>query len=255
MAPSQRVTPSASVRRDGASTRPSPNGLAFDVARTTDEVVEAWRLVYRSYLHAGLIGPNQAGIHTVRQAIGPTSAVICGRLNGLAVSTLTAYMDGRDGLPLDKVYSDELQALRDDGNILLELGLFADRRDQLQRSIEALLELMRFGTYFGVCIGATRGVIGVHPRHVGFYTRLLAFDVIGPEKTYPMVKNHPVVLLQLDWYAKTKLKKPPRGIVHFMENPLTAEAFQSRAQFDSVSLACSAIGTYLRCRCARKRAA
>jgi len=197
-------------------------------------------------LRAGLIGPNPAEIHTVRPAIGPTSAVICGRLDGLAVNTLTAYLDGRDGLPLDEVYPHELRALRNNGNILLELGLFADRREQMERSIDALLELMRFGTYFGVCIGATHGIIGVHPRHVRFYERLLAFDVIGPEKTYPMVRDNPVVLLQLDWYAKTRLRKPARGIVHFMQNPLTAEAFLSRATFDSETLAGSAIESFLR---------
>ena len=245
MAPSQRVTPSACLPRDGASARPSAQGLTFDVAKTTDEVVEAWGLVYQSYLHAGLIRPNQAGIHTVPQAIGPNTAVICGRLDSLVVSTLTAYLEGPEGLPLDAVYPDELRALRDDGKVLLELGLFADRREQLQRSIEALLELMRFGTYFGVRVGATHGVIGVHPRHVDFYTRLLAFDLIGPEKTYPLVKDHPVVLLQLDWYGKTKLKAPPRGLVHFMKNPLTAEAFQNRAMFDREALAGSAIESFL----------
>ena len=208
-------------------------------------MVEAWGLVYRSYVHAGLIQPNQAGIHTVQQAIGSNTAVICGRLDGLTVSTLTAYLNGPDGLPLDAVYQDELQTLRDDGKVLLELGLFADRRGHLQRSVDALLELMRFGTYFGVRVGATHGVIGVHPRHVDFYTRLLAFDMIGPERTYPLVRDHPVVLLQLDWYGKTKLAKPPRGLANFIKNPLTAEAFQSRARFDSEALAGSAIESFL----------
>ena len=248
---SQRTISSTTADHRESPAETSPNGLFFDVARTVDDVIVAWRLVYSSYLQAGLINPNPARIHTVRQAIGPSAVVMCGQLKRLVVSTLTAYMDGQDGLPLDSTYPDELQALRDKGKVLLELGLFADRREHIHRSTEAVLELMRFGTYFGVHSGATHGVIGVHPRHVEFYTRLLAFDVIGPEKTYSLVNEHPVVLLQLDWHAKAKLAKPPRGLAHFLRNPVPAEAFEGRARLDDQAIAGSPIERFLACRSRR----
>ena len=230
----------------GGSTAASPrNGLFFDVASGVDDVVEAWALVYASYLRAGLIDPNPARIHTVPQAIGSNTAGVRGLMGRLVGCTLSSYLDPPEGLPLDAVYPDELRALRDRGSIPIELGLFADRREHLYRSIDALLELMRFGTYFGVHVGATHGVIGVHPHHVNFYTRLLAFDVIGPERSYGLVKQHPVVLLQLDWYTKTKLKQPPRALAHFMKHPVPAEAFESRARLDAASIAGSSIERYL----------
>lgn len=245
MACSKQAAPAIPAGRETPTARTAPNGLFFGVAENTDQVVQAWELVYRSYVRTGLIDPNQSRIHTVPQAVGPNTAVVRGCLSELVICTLSSYLDGPDGLPLDAVYHDQLQAMRDQGKVPLELGLFADRREHLYRSIDALLELMRFGTYFGVHIGATHGVIGVHPRHVSFYTRLLAFDVIGPERSYGLVKHHPVVLLELDWYRKTKLAKPPRGLAQFMKQPVPAEAFAGRARLDSESIAGTAIARYL----------
>jgi len=245
MASSQQATSPADTNRDDIPSDAPSEGLTIDVAGSIEEVVTAWRLVYKSYIRAGLIHPNTARIHTVKQAIGLNTAVICGRLGGLTISTLTSYLDGPDGLPLDSTYPDELRALRDQGKVLLELGLFADRREHLHRSVEAMLELMRFGTYFGVHVGATHGIIGVHPRHVAFYTRLLAFDVIGPERTYSVVNERPVVLLQLDWHTKTGLAKPPRGLAHFIRNPVPGEVFERRARMDAESVADTAIERYL----------
>jgi hypothetical protein len=238
-----------SADRDGrasGSSEPVAKGLCFDVAESVARVEQAWELVYKSYLREGLIDPNAARIHCVPEAIGPNTAVVQGRLGELAISTLSAYLDGPLGLPLDSVYPDELKALRDQGKVLMEYGLFADRREHLFRSTDSLLELMRFATYFGVHLGVTDAIVGVHPHHVKFYTRLLAFDVIGPERNYSLVKEHPVILLRMDWHAKIKLGHPPRALAHFMAGPVTADAYEGRVRFDQETLVGSRIDQFLR---------
>ena len=176
--------------------------LSFDVARTIEDVAQAWQLVYRAYLRTGLIHANPTRIHTVPQAIGRNTVVVCGRVYGRIVSTLSGYVDGPQSLPLDSVYAAQLDALRAAGCRLMEVGLFADRRLHLERSREAILELMRYVCYFGVHAGATDAVIGVHPHHAAYYTRLLGFDVSGPIRRYGAVNEAEVVLLRLDWYGK-----------------------------------------------------
>ena len=145
MACSKQAAPAIPAGRETPTARTAPNGLFFGVAENTDQVVQAWELVYRSYVRTGLIDPNQSRIHTVPQAVGPNTAVVRGCLSELVICTLSSYLDGPDGLPLDAVYHDQLQAMREQGKVPLELGLFADRREHLYRSIDALLELMRFG--------------------------------------------------------------------------------------------------------------
>ena len=41
-------------------------------------------------------------------------------------------------------------------------------------------------------------IIEVHPRHAGFYKRMLGFTEIGGEKACPRVNDAPAVLLHLD---------------------------------------------------------
>ena len=255
MAGPHHAAPSAGTGSACPTSESPAQGLRFDVAQDADQVVEAWELVYKSYLKVGLIDPNPARIHTAPEAVGPNTAVVRGRLGHMVTCTLSAYLDGPSGLPLDSVYPDELRAMRDRGETPLELGLFADRRERMYRSIDALLGMMRLGTYFGVHVGATQGVIGVHPHHVKFYTRLLAFDVIGPERSYGVVKDHAVVLLRLDWYTKTKLAKPPRGLAQFMAHPVPAETFERRARLDSQLIAGTRIERFLSLRMPGDRAA
>lgn len=224
--------------------RPLP-GLRYDVARSLDDVIEAWRLVYAVYRRAGLIDRNAAELHCVPHAIGTDSVVAIGRIESLVVNTLSAYHDGPQGLPLDSVYRRELDWLRRQGRSLIEVGLFADRREHLYRSIEAVMSLMRLSTYFGVHTGATDAVIGVHPHHAAFYCRMLGFTQIGDEKSYETVNHKPVVLLHLNWVEATSAVKPCRGIRQFVENPVETGYFNDRVDLTWEAVADSPIGRRL----------
>ncbi len=224
-----------------ADSRPSTNlcprpgdtshlsGLRFAVATSLPQVIEGWSLVYRSYVAAGLIRPNPWRLHTVRHAVQDRSVVIGGEIGELTVSTISGYLDHADiGLPLDRVFPDELAALRRQKRTLMEIGLFADRREHIERSIEALLELMRNVFYFGVAVAATDAVISVRPRHAGFYTKLLGFTPIAGPKAHPLANDEPVMLLHLDGRRAMEHAQPSRGLRYFRENPIGVEAFNER---------------------------
>ena len=223
----------------------SPSGLTFRVAQSIDDVVNAWRMAYKAYRRRDMIEPNRHRLHTAPQAAGRHSAIIIGCMNQVNVTTLTAMADPPNGLPLDRIYSQELTELRRQDRKLVEVGLFADRRDELGRTTEALFQLMRYAYYYGVFNGATDFVVAVFPRHVKFYTRALGFEVCGPAKSYPVVRHQTVILLRLDVQARLKENPLPVGLEYFSNNLIPKDSFDLRFDFAADQVADSPLQSYL----------
>ena len=195
--------------------------IQFGVARTSEEVMGAWGLVYDAYRMLGIINPNPWGVHTTTHAFTNETTVIRGTLNGRCVSTVTTYLDHPEyGLPLDSVYPDELKRLRDKGHNIIELGLLADRRSEVKRSRPALFELMRWGSYFGIINGFRQAVVGIHPHHAKFYDKCFGFDIIGKEHSYDLVNGAPVVPLFVDYDKCLLTGRLSRGMQYLCNNRL-----------------------------------
>jgi hypothetical protein len=219
--------------------------LQLSIARTVDDVIEAWQLVYFAYRRAKLIDANPFRLHTPPQAIGSSTLVLIGRLGYMAANTISGYVDRTGSLPLDTVYADELGTLRKQGRRLMEIGLFADRRDHVQRSAKGLLDLMRFMFFFAKHGGVDDVVIGIHPSHAAFYQRMFAFQPTGQIRKYPVVNNAPVRLLRVDMHAIMKIDPLPRGLAFFASHQLPSIAFKDRYLFDDPALRNSPIVKYL----------
>ena len=246
VAPSQHAAEAAPRTDD--STVTSGTGLAYRVAANLDDAQAAWRLVYRAYLRTGLIAPNPMHLHTQPHAVGPDTMVVLGQIGPVTVSTLSAYLDTEDGLPLDSVYADELGARRCAGRKLAEAGLFADRRAKLTRSADSLFDLMRYVVLFVKHQNADELMIGVHPRHAPFYRRFLGFEICGEEKNYSVVNDNPVVLMSMDLAARFSETPRRRGIAYFEQHALTADDFAPRYRFPHDEVDASDIGDFLRLR-------
>ena len=231
-------------------------GLDFRVAATVKEVECAWRLVHDSYVRIGLIEANNHRIHTVRHAVHPDTAVIIGREPaGVIVSTMSSYLDRPGGLPLDAVYAAELDAKREQGCRLMEVGLFADRREKITRSLPALMELMRYTFFYAIHRNVTDVVIGVHPHHAGFYQRLFGFQRFAEDAGCPAVNGSPMVPMVLPIHVNLKLDPLPKGLAYFSENPLKAKAFERRLLLSAEEIAATSIHWYLteQYRCGARR--
>ena len=126
------------------------SGLVFDVAKTLPDVLRAWQLVYTAYRRIDLVDPNVHEIHTGLQAASPHAAVFTGQIHTEVRSTMTTIRDSELGLPLDNVFHAELDVLRASGRHLSEVGLFADKRDGVGRSVGALLRLMGLSFYYAL---------------------------------------------------------------------------------------------------------
>jgi hypothetical protein len=217
--------------------------LTYYVASTLEDVLEAWSLVYQAYRRAGLIDPNPFEIHTVPQAVGPQTMVVTGMMGPEVGTTVSAYIDHPGGLPLDTVYRPEIDGLRAEGRKVMEVGLFGDRRDHLTRSSVGLFELMRFAFFYAVHTKCDDALIGIHPRHAPFYQRYIGLEPMADLRTHPAVKDHPVVLMRMDFRAKRE--RMPKGLAYFVNNELPEKVFASRFTFDEASLNDSTLTRYL----------
>jgi hypothetical protein len=248
---SRQELTAADVARSGRPT----SGLNYFIAKSLDEVVEAWRVVYAAYERDGLIEANPYSLHTTPQAVGPNTVVVTACIGPVPVGTISAYADGPGGLPLDTVYRDQLDALRGAGRRLVEVGLFADRREHLNRSAEGLFELMRYAFFFATYRPADDIVIGVHPRHAAFYERFLACEQIGSVTTYPIVRDRKVVLLRLNLRQAQHHNPLPKGLAYFFENQVSPALFEHRFNFDNTAVSGSVIDQFLSARAERGKSA
>lgn len=201
-------------------------------ARTREEVDASWRLVHDVYVARGIIAGNRERIHRVPGAIGPHACVIYRATPAAVVSTLTAIRDSECGLPLDRVVGDCLDLLRAQGRCLVETGMLADRRVATKRSVCAVFDLMRWALYFAVQQGADDIVIGVHPRHVGFYVRAFRMQILSPIRQYADLRQSPVVLMRCPLREQLRDGRAlPRGLAFAMKHPVEADAFVHRYRF------------------------
>lgn len=221
-------------------------GLSFHICQTQQEVAEAWELLYRVYLKVGYIAPNPFEMHTSPCAVGAHTAVMQARIGQVVVGTISSINDSPLGLPLDKVYPRELQALRDQGCKLAEVGLFADRREGMERSFTTILELMRYTYYFSRYSGGTDVVCGIPPRRAKLYAHAFGFDIIGQPTTYAAVQDNPVVLLRTNLDKACENRARHRGFDYFLRTAFDLAEFDSRFMFGADDMAGSLLEQYAR---------
>jgi len=178
------------ARRDEAIVRP---------AASREELEQAFRLVYQSYLDRGYIEESP---HRIRLSVFnafPTSVTFVSVLRGTVVATISLVLDTPVGLPMDEIYHDELQQLRSAGRRLIEVTMLADRRRELHRALPMLLELMkRVFDYATLVAQANDLCITVNPRHETYYESFLLFKPLGGLKSYPSVRNNPALAKRLN---------------------------------------------------------
>jgi hypothetical protein len=114
------------------------------------------------------------------------------------VGALTVVFDSPMGLPADKLYRPELDALRAQGRKLSEI-ISLSVAEEAGAGAQILVQLFDFVYLLSRKVrGATDFMITVNPRHVRFYEKTLLFAAAGPERNYDKVGGAPALLLRLD---------------------------------------------------------
>jgi hypothetical protein len=107
------------------------------------------------------------------------------------------------GLPADAPYGRSLQEFRSAGQRLAEIGMLADRRTSLSRSMPGVMRIMPLILQSAREAEIDQLVITCHPRHEKFYRKLLGFEHLEGPRAHPSVLDAPSVLAGLDLKAAT----------------------------------------------------
>ena len=166
-------------------------------AETRDELEQALSLVYREYLRQGYIAETNASkIYSSIYHILPETAVHIWKSQLTVSGTVTQIFDSRlFGLPMDGLYHDELNALRDANRKLSEISALAISGQV--RWCNLFMYLFRAVYRYARVKKVTDFCIMVNPKHVDFYKAILLFEDLGPERYYPRV-SAPAVALRLN---------------------------------------------------------
>ncbi len=202
--------------------------LTLKWAETLQERREAFSLVHDEYVRQGYIPqPTRSGMIYRLHHLLPTSLTLLLKDGPSAVGTLTHVLDtDLYGLPMDKVYGEELNALRRRGRRLAELSALAVRRNYCLQSLFMLL--VRAAYLYALKKRVTDFCIMVNPRHAGFYRSIFLFEELGPTRPYPLV-NAPAVALRLDLVTVAERIRdllrdvaPEHSVYHFFNEPWEA---------------------------------
>jgi len=206
------------VAHSGPGLAAAAGRICFRIAATREERAAAFRLAYRSYLRAGLCDPNPHEMRVMPHHLLPTTEVFVAVCQGEVISTVSLVADGELGLPMESVYAEVVAERRRQGLVLAEVSCLADRRNELSRRLSVLLELKRLMAQYARRQGMDELLVAVHPRHVRFYERFLAFQRIGVQTVYPAVRGHPAVALSLS-FARIDRQRP-HNYERFFGEPL-----------------------------------
>jgi hypothetical protein len=191
--------------------------LEVAIARSRQELTEAFQLVFKSYLQAGLVGQRPSGLRLTPHHLLPTSEVLLAKSDGGVVSTLSMFGDGYLGLPMDSMYPKELKMLRNQGIRLAEIGCLADRRTCQNRFIKTFAELGRLLAQVASNRGIDAIVAVTHPRHARLYERVMGFRQMGQLSDCPYANGNPAVAL----FLKFEEHRGTPLYARYFDNPFT----------------------------------
>ncbi len=171
----------------------------MSIARSQSELEDAFGLVYRSYIRAGLDSPNPTGLRLTKYHLLPTTEVILARNAGVPIATASLIIDGEEGLPAETIYGEEINQLRQRGFRLAEVGSLADRRESPARFIQMFRHLSTLISQAAQDRGCNGLIAATHPRHARFYIRQIGFEPFGEVRACPYAQGNPAVALLLDF--------------------------------------------------------
>jgi hypothetical protein len=208
------------------------DSLLFSLAQSTDDLLQAYKLVYRNYLRCEYIDAHPSEMrYTVFNAL-PQTATFVARLRDAVVTTATVVFDSPLGLPLENIYHDEVDQLRREGARLCEVTMLADRRRAGMRTIPSILQVFKMIMHYTMKHAkVTDVVITVNPSHEAFYTRYLPFESLGGLRHYPSVKNAPAVASRANLARIVEQYKSHKLGGFFMENPPPDDVMRVQKRF------------------------
>ncbi len=177
------------------------------VARSLEDRQRAWALAYEVYREKDYIKACDDQMYYGKFDARPETVTFLAERDQQIIAAVTLYFHSSWGLPSDDVFGDEINALRDSGRTLCELGSLVCRKEA-RGSVMLVQHLFKLA-YLTACHleNASDFVVSVKLRHVPFYRKALLFETLAGPRPYPRVNGEIGVLLNLDLIAACQTYK------------------------------------------------
>jgi hypothetical protein len=175
--------------------------IEVKIASEMAEWEQAYQLVAMNYRAYGYESPDAGPLRFTNYHVLPETTTFIAKHGLDLVATLSLVTDNYLlGLPLESIYPDEIDQLRQAGRRIVEVTNLADTGLSLREFVPVFVALMRVMTQYALRQNADTLVISVNPRHSAFYRKMMGFVPLGPWRAYPAVQNHPAeaYLLNVD---------------------------------------------------------
>ena len=157
-------------------------------------------LLHRMYAWRGyvpLTSEDNNGLEIEDETHDGRKATLVAMAHEKAIGTLTVGFDDVEPFAATAIFADEIAELRRQGGKLCEFTCLAVKEAVCSREVLASLFHTAY-IYANRLNDASRVIIEVNPRHVGFYRTVLSFVTVGKEKINQKV-NAPSVLMVLEF--------------------------------------------------------
>lgn len=208
---------------------PLPHDIVFDIARSRQDLDQAFHLLHDAYVREGYSKPHVSGRRITDYHALPSTTTLVARSKGQVVATVSIIRDGHFGLPADEVV--DLSFFRRNNERLGEVSSLAVKAEFRGRSGEVMFYLFKYLYHYSKrCFGLDRFVIVVNPNRITLYESVLLFVPLHRSAitTYAFANNAPAVCATLDlrtapqrWREAYGQRPSPSNIHRFFTQPLS----------------------------------
>jgi hypothetical protein len=209
-----------SILRRGGLYNLNPKDIKVSRAFSTGDLFSAYALVHDQYTAKKYIQPKTIGIRIRIFELSKNIATFVVKKNNKIIGVCSLIIDSLEiGLPCDKIYPDEVRAIRQNSELICEATNEALHKEYYSNT--ALTELLRCILAHALYKGCEKILIEVSKSHKRFY-ELNYFDQIGSTKNYCAELYDPVILMCSD------LKKLVKTFLLTNENTDSVNAFMRK---------------------------
>jgi len=194
------------------------NRIDCRVARTRNELEQAYALVYKEYLKRGYEDESSPQIRFSLYNLFTQTTTLVASAEQNIVATATLIPDSSLGLPIDELYKEELDGFRQQNKKVCEVSMLASDTSLFREGTSVMLNAKKMFLIFILFklildyakdhLHADYMVITINPKHRLTY-ECLQFTDLGPIKHYDKVKGAPGLGKVLE--VKTAHKKLQKG--------------------------------------------
>lgn len=171
--------------------------IEITIARSKIDIENSFGLVYKSYLEAGLIAPNDLSLKISPYHLLPTTEIIVAKKDGRIIATATLIIDSKLGIPADNFCREEMDELRSKDISLAEIVSLASDKSSPHfiGTLKEMTKLMAQVAKSRKC----NGIIAItNHNHANLFVKRFGFKKINEPKLCPFSNRGQCTVLLLD---------------------------------------------------------